>query len=86
MSNGFDPMDHNRPPRSEGWKNETEKIVNLIKSRGDQRIGQLILNAVRAEHGDGSIEEASKYLWNMEAPELLKLLKEIQNKTGEEEG
>lgn len=72
--NDFDPMEHDREPRSEGWKNETEQIFNLIRSRGDQRIGQLLLNAVRKEHGDGSVEEAANHLWNLEAPELLELL------------
>jgi hypothetical protein len=81
--NDFDPMDADRPPRSEGWKNETEQIFNLIRSRGDQRIGQLLLNAVRSEHGDGSVEEAANALWKLEAPELLELLVDATNTGGD---
>jgi hypothetical protein len=45
----FNPFDHARPPREEGWEEETEKIIEHIKNRGDQRIGQLIVNAVSKE-------------------------------------
>lgn len=85
MSNDFNPREADRPPRSEGWKNETEQIFNLIRSRGDQRIGQLLLNAVRREYGDGSVEEASHALWELEAPDLLKLLEEMNEKSGDTE-
>ena len=81
MSEEFNPRDHERPPRSEGYREETEEICEIIKSRGDQRIGQLILNAVRAEYGDGSIMRASEHVWNLEAPELLDALKQLEEKT-----
>lgn len=49
---GFDPMDKHREPREEGWKKQTEQIIFQLRNRGDQRIGQLILNAVRNYYGD----------------------------------
>lgn len=42
----FNPVDHAREPREEGWKEETEEIFEHIRNRGDLRIGQLIINAV----------------------------------------
>lgn len=45
-SQEFNPIDHARPPREEGWNEETEKIIEIIRNRGDQRIGQLIINAI----------------------------------------
>ena len=45
----FDPIDHARDPREEGWKEETEEIADLLHRRGDLRIGQLIVNAVSRE-------------------------------------
>lgn len=45
----FNPIDHARPPREEGWEEETEKVFEAIRNRGDLRIGQLIVNAVREE-------------------------------------
>lgn len=48
----FDPTDHNRPDREEGYKKETEQIIFELRNRGDQRIGQLILNAVRKHYSD----------------------------------
>lgn len=35
-----------RPPREKMYSDETEAICRIMKSRGDQRIGQLLLNAV----------------------------------------
>lgn len=92
----FDPKERNRPPREEGWSEETEEICEIIKNRGDQRIGQLLSNAIsqKVEFDDGSdaesLEEAElvryknrakveSYLWNIEAPELLKLLEELND-------
>jgi len=45
----FDPVDNARPPREEGWKEETEEVFEAIKNRGDLRIGQAIINAVSDE-------------------------------------
>ena len=42
----FNPIDRARPPREKGWNEETEKIIEIIRNRGDQRIGQLIINAI----------------------------------------
>jgi len=49
MSNDFDPLSADRPPRSEGYKEETKQLFDLIQEeRGDQRIGQFLINAVRS--------------------------------------
>ena len=52
MSENFDPTDHHRQPRERGYKKETEQIIYRIRNRGDQRIGQLIINALRTHHED----------------------------------
>ena len=46
MSEDFNPMESDRPPRSEGFQEETDRLKQLLDSRGDQRIGQLLINAV----------------------------------------
>ena len=48
----YDPSEEHRPPREEGWKKETEQIIFQLRNRGDQRIGQQILNAIRNEYDD----------------------------------
>jgi len=48
----FDPSEPNRVPREEGYKKETEQIIFQLRNRGDQRVGQLILNAVRKYYDD----------------------------------
>lgn len=76
-------------PREKLYKEETEQIIHAIRNRGDQRIGQFLLNAVnRKEHLQDmdveDLDEARKKgrsqdwarLWNIEAYELLELLKE----------
>jgi len=52
VSNDFNPIDHARPPREEGFKEETEQIAEILHERGDQRIGQLIINAIRSQMED----------------------------------
>jgi len=95
MSDDFDPMDQERVPRSEGFEEETEEICQLIKNRGDQRIGQQIINAVYhtdkleniKEHNQGLShkEEVEIALWGIEAPELLEALQELEKNTGDTE-
>jgi hypothetical protein len=81
-------MDGDRSPREEGWEEETEEILDRIRNRGDQRIGQYLLNAVNHDMDDGvemwkgrekmsQREKEQTVLWNMEAPELLEALKEL---------
>lgn len=85
--NDFDPTDHDRLPREEGYKAETRQIAEFIENRGDQRIGQLLINAVREtdqfdkimEKTEASFNEAAELvLWNIEAPELLKALEQLK--------
>jgi len=83
MSDDFDPYTVDRPPRSEGYKEETEELFELIREeRGDQRIGQFLINVVRASDMYEKIHETSRgswqedveqTLWNLEAPELLNM-------------
>lgn len=90
MEENFDPTKADRPPRQDGYIEETSKICELLKyERGDRRIGQLLINAVRNEIETGDVEEdnASRtvsYLFNIEAPELLELLEKWLEKTSEE--
>ena len=85
--NDFNPMEASREPRSEGYRKETQQIIKHLENRGDQRIGQLLINAARttesykyacesdsfANHN----EAAEQVLWSMEAPELLKALNKL---------
>lgn len=57
MSEGFDPRSHDRPPRSRGYQSETQKICRHLMNRGDQRIGQFIINSVRVHFIDEIEEE-----------------------------
>lgn len=43
-------FDTYRPPREEMYEEETEKVIEAIRNRGDQRIGQFILNLIRSEY------------------------------------
>lgn len=55
----FDPMEHDREPREEGWKEETERFKELLDQRRDLRIGQLIINAIENSYDlpDTYVEE-----------------------------
>lgn len=89
-----------RPPREKLYEEETEKICELLRNRGDQRIGQLLLNAISQEvdfeevQDPESLEEIERVryknrakqesrLWSIDAPELLKLLEDLNEKTGD---
>jgi len=90
MSEEFDPMSADRPPRSEGYKEETEQLFELIQEeRGDQRIGQFLINIVRSsdrfekanETSENSFNEVVEHvLWNVEAPELLKMAEDYTDR------
>jgi hypothetical protein len=72
----FNPTESDRPPREDGWIEETEEVCDRICNRGDQRIGQYVLNAL-ATDGVTNAEEIENRLWNIEAPELLELLQRL---------
>ena len=94
----FNPSESDRPPREDGWTEETEEICDRIRNRGDQRIGQLLINAVSHAVDSESHEDVEsredvalasanrkaaieQKLWNIEAPELLKLLRQQEART-----
>jgi len=70
MTEEFDPMKKNREPRSKGFEEETEEICQLIKNRGDQRIGQQIINAVYHTNNLENIKENNQGLSHKEEVEI----------------
>jgi len=42
-------QENDRPPREKMYEKETEQIIYRIRNRADQRIGQLLLKAVRKQ-------------------------------------
>lgn len=83
MSKDFDPYEANRPPREEGWAEETEEIFDKIQNRGDQRIGQYLINVIRntdkyeyvkRKTGYDDKQAVEQILWNIEAKELLEAI------------
>lgn len=90
MSEDFDPYEADRPPRSEGYKEETQELFNLIQEeRGDQRIGQFLINAVRSSDKFKKVNEGNEerwhpvveqVLWGLEATELLSMVENYVNK------
>lgn len=92
MSKDFNPIKPNRKPREDGWSEETEEFYELLQERGDQRIGQLIINAIRERYGEnapavssrGDMSEKKAFfhdrLWNMEAEELVRLIENLYEK------
>ena len=95
----FDPAERDRPTRQEGYYDETLQICEIITNqRGDQRIGQLLINAMSHAVDSESYEDVEsredvalasanrkatieQKLWNIEAPELLKLLRQQETRT-----
>lgn len=50
MTDEFNPYNPQRTKtRAEAYEEQTEKITEYLQNRGDQRIGQYIINAVRTE-------------------------------------
>lgn len=87
MSKDFDPFEANRPPREEGWAEETQQIFDKIQNRGDQRIGQYLINVVRSSDrfetarlkSDKRYQEViESVLWSVEADELLEMVEEYE--------
>jgi len=87
MASSFDPYEHDRPPRSDGYEEETEKIIGYLRERGDQRIGQYLINAVRTTSVYDRIANSPSYnhneavdqaLWSIEAPELLEAIQKLE--------
>jgi uncharacterized protein (DUF1015 family) len=77
MSEDFNPMESDRPPRSEGFQEETDRLKKLLYSRGDQRIGQLLINAVSRDLDDVSKEAVEQRLWNIEDDNLVDAVEEL---------
>lgn len=46
MTEEFNPVEPDRPPREQGWKKQTEQIIYHLRNRGDHRIGQLLYQAL----------------------------------------
>ncbi len=87
MSEEFNPRDHDRPPREDGYTEETMLIMEHIENRGDQRIGQYLLNAVTKDERYSTMmkredvnhmEAAENVLWEIEAPELLEAIEKME--------
>jgi len=86
MSNDFWAQEP-RPSREKGFSDETEEIYKILNNRKDQRIGQLIINAIHSsdeyDFSDLDPKEHSErihnILWNIEADKLLEVLKEYSN-------
>ena len=74
-------MESDRPPRSEGFQEETDRLKQLLDSRGDQRIGQLLINALSRDLDDVSKKAVEQRLWNIEDDNLVdaveKLLEDV---------
>jgi len=80
-------LENNEPAREEKYSEETQEILEHIGNRGDQRIGQLLINAVRSTERHRRVcesnsfanhnEAAEQILWNIEAPRLLKALNNL---------
>jgi len=69
--NEFNPLESGRVSRAEGYYFTGFRLRRLLQRRGDERVGQLILNALR--HGDmykDSIEAQAQALWDVELPQL----------------
>jgi len=82
----FDPRESDRPPREDGYAEETMLITEHLENRGDQRIGQYLINAVRQTKKYETMRKTGRFndkeavesiLWDMEAPELLEAIEEL---------
>ncbi|WP_049937217.1 hypothetical protein [Haloplanus natans] len=96
MSEDYDPFEYRGDtgvPRQSGYEDETEEICRyILEERGDQRIGQYLINAVRhsdewerleeqgRETSRSDKEKTESVLWNIEAPELLKAIEEFEGR------
>lgn len=78
VSDEFNPIDHARPPREKGFKEETEKIAEILHNRGDQRIGQLLINAVSKEVKMPERPEREKDVTEMDEEEAAEYIEELR--------
>lgn len=78
-SKEFNPIDHARPLREEGWEEETEQIIEHIRNRGDLRIGQLLINAVSKDVKMLERPEREKDIEDMTEEEAAEYIKELEN-------
>lgn len=79
----FNPFDNAREPREKGWDEETEKIVEHLRNRGDQRIGQLLINAVSKEVDTPERPERDKDIDDMTEEEVSQHIKNIEHHRNE---
>jgi len=76
-------------PRNTAYEEETKQIFEIIQEeRGDQRIGQFLINAVRSSRKFETVDNKNDYqwqevveliLWQTEAPELLEMLRDYSS-------
>lgn len=78
INDEFDPREADRPQREDGYTEETMMIVEHIENRGDQRIGQLLLNAVRNVTELEEMPEMDKEPAEMSDEELKESLKKLR--------
>jgi hypothetical protein len=80
-------------PRNTEYEEETKQIFEIIQEeRGDQRIGQFLINAVRSSRRFETVDNMSDntwqevvelVLWQTEAPELLEMLRDYSSDLNE---
>jgi len=68
-----------RPPREKLYEEETEQIINKIRNRGDQRIGQLIINAI-SKSSDLPEPPSEEKLEKMKPEDAVKKIEQYQKK------
>jgi hypothetical protein len=75
----FNPIDHARPPREEGWEEETEEVIEHIRNRSDLRIGQLLINAVSRDLEHEPPSEPEKDVTDMTDEEAEEYVQQLKN-------
>ena len=66
-----------REARQNKYRKETEQLLHRIRNRGDQRIGQLLLNAVKTHSDLPELYEPSKPTSEMSEKELSEALNKM---------
>jgi len=80
----FNPIDNAREPREKGWEEETEKIIEHVRKRGDQRIGQLLVNAVSQEIESLDRPEREKDIEDMTDAEAAEYIQKLEHHRAKE--
>lgn len=71
----YNPEKSDRLPRNIAETQEVDNLCEILQTeRGDQRIGQFIINAVRTRYGLTDKETIENRIWSMETTELLETL------------